>query len=158
VSAVPNEVVARIRQEMVGGYDRLLQVAATDAFQRLLGELYELPPSERPHFVTAVILRQEEREARGVFLPDDILVLRSAFGDRRPTLFCLKRYLSRDLHRYWQNVNLTFDNAVPDETVPRDERAWRKPLAATVQAAVIANGLDAEAIDSAFGGRPAASR
>ena len=108
----------------------------------MLGELYRLPPNERPRFVFDVIVNAEERSRRGVHIPDDVLVLRSAFGDRRPTLFCLKKYLSPDLHRYWQNVNLTFDNPADPASIPTDARAWRKPLPAGAQAAAMEAGLD----------------
>ena len=110
-------------------------------FQRLLSELYSRPPAERPAFVVDVILNPVERQKRGITVPDDILVLRSAFGDRRPTLFCLKKYLCVELHRYWQNVNITFDNPATEDAVPLDTAAWRKPLSAGIQAALIAAGM-----------------
>jgi hypothetical protein len=99
------------------GYEKLFSIARDPSFQRMLEELYGLPPNKRPHFVSNVIINSKERIRRGIHIPGDVLVLRSAFGDRRPTLFCLKKYLSKDLHKYWQNVNLTFDN-------PADSASW----------------------------------
>jgi hypothetical protein len=139
-SAVPPAILGRIRSEMLAGYERLLAVAEAPAFQSLLDDLYRLPAAARPGFVAQVVIDPEERRARRVEVPDDVLVVRSSFGDRRPTLFCLKRYLPADLHRYWQNVNITFDNAVDAERIPSDERAWRKPLPAEIQAALITAG------------------
>lgn len=134
------EIVERVRSEMLAGYKRLIEFAESIPFQRLLAELYGRLPTERPAFVTDVILNEAERQKRGVYVPYDILVLRSAFGDRRPTLFCLKKYLPVELHRYWQNVNITFDNPTQEEDAS-EESAWRKPLPAGVQAAVIAAGI-----------------
>jgi hypothetical protein len=139
---VPNEIVIRLREEMLAGYEKLFSIAQDPSFQRMLDELYGFPPNKRPRFVSDVIMNPEERLRRGVHIPDDVLVLRSAFGDRRPTLFCLKKYLSRDLHKYWQNVNLTFDNPADPASIPTDARAWRKPLQAEIQAAAIESGLD----------------
>lgn len=137
---VPPDLVERIRSEMLAGYRQLITFAESVPFERLLGELYDRPPTERPSFVTDVILNEGELQKRNVYAPEGILVLRSAFGDRRPTLFCLKKYLPIELHRYWQNVNITFDNPTQgDERV--EELAWRKPLPASVQAAVIAAGI-----------------
>lgn len=127
---------------MLEGYEKLIAVANSPCFQRMMDELYSLPSNERPSFVANIILNPEERVRRGVEIPNDVLVLRSAFGDRRPTLSCLKKYLSPHLHNYWQNVNLTFDNVFDPASIPTDERAWRKPLAADVQAAIIASGLE----------------
>ena len=136
---VPNEIVQRIKSEMLLGYEQLLDFASSSSFQRLLAELYDRPAEERPTFVIDVILDEDERRKRDVHVPHDILVLRSAFGDRRPTLFCLKKYLPVELHGYWQNVNITFDNP-SEEELTSEQLAWRKPLPAGVQAAVIAAG------------------
>jgi hypothetical protein len=139
---VPNEIVQQLREEMTAGYDKLIVVAKQSAFQDMLDELYDLPPKERPRFVKEVILNPDERSRRGINIPGDVLVLRSAFGDRRPTLFCIKKYLSPNLHQYWENVNLTFDNPVKRGSIPKDERAWKKPLTPDVQAILIATGLE----------------
>jgi hypothetical protein len=141
---IPADIVERVRSEMLAGYERLITFTESPPFQALLSELYSRPPTERPAFVVNVILDSQAREARGVFVPDDILVLRSAFGDRRPTLFCLKKYLSADLHRYWQNVNITFDNPDSAGIASNEAHAWRKPLSAGIQAAVVANNIAAE--------------
>jgi hypothetical protein len=135
----PADIIQKIKLEMFAGYKRLFEVTESTPFRHLVAELYDKPLAERPEFVSSIILDELERQKRAVFIPDDILVLRSAFGDRRPTLFCLKKYLPVELHRYWQNVNVTFDNPSQEEVSER--LAWRKPLNAGVQAAVIMQGI-----------------
>ncbi|MDH6543743.1 hypothetical protein [Streptomyces sp. SPB4] len=146
MTAASIEVARDIANEMRKGYAELFNFAITDPFQQLLKELYSLPAEDRPLFVAEVVLNPDERAKRGVNVPDGILVLRSAFGDRRPTLFCLKKYLPERFRNYWQNVNLTFDNGVEDQD---EEGAWRLPLSASAQAALIT--LEAVAADGAPG-------
>lgn len=132
---------------MRGIYDELIDFVDQQAFRTVVEELYSLRLDKRPSFVRAVLLNPAEMRARGVELREDILILRSAFGDRRPTLFCVKKWLPVRYHRYWQNCNTTFDNPIGDD-VPTGEAAWRKPLPADVQALVIASGLSAEKLES----------
>lgn len=147
-SVEPNN--EQIRGAMRSAYDELIHFAATDAFQRLLDELFALPECDRPGFVNKVILNNAALAARGIAVPEGILIQRSAFGDRRPTLFCIKKYLPTQLQTHWQNVNITFDNEFDDSVVPRDRRAWRPPLPVEVQQAVVAGQIDEEIIARAF--------
>jgi hypothetical protein len=128
-------------QVMRRTYDELLDVVAREEFQALLHELYSLHPTERPSFVLSEILPVEKREKRGVILPEGILVQRSSFGDGRPTLFCIKKYLPEDCREFWENVNITFDNKFEEGDVPRDESAWRKPIPISVNALILAAGM-----------------
>ncbi|MGW6123086.1 hypothetical protein ACWFRF_28875 [Nocardia sp. NPDC055165] len=130
-------ILERVAEEMRRGYEILLRVATDEAFRRLVDELYAQPEQARPAYVAEHILDPSARASAGVHIPDDVLVLRSSFGDRRPTLFCLKWYLPADLRRYWKNVNITFDNPTEPGTVPTDDRAWRKPLIPSVQAMLL---------------------
>src|SRR4051794_18442083 len=95
---------------MQSAYRDLIELACSQPFERLLDDLYALAPWERPQFVNQVILSGKALAQRGIHIPSDILVVRSSFGDRRPTLFCIKKYLPPALQSHWQNVNLTFDN------------------------------------------------
>lgn len=135
-----------VRAAMREGYDELIAFAQTDGFQRIVTELFALPREERPGFVKRVILSPEERARRGCVAPAGILFQRSSFGDRRPTLFCIKTYLPDELHLPWQNVNLTIDDEYDDGDIPRDERAWRQGLPFDYQAALIAEGLDPKTV------------
>ena len=134
----PAEIAAAMRL----GYAQLIDVASTPEFQSLLDDLYRLPPTSRPAFVNDIVLNPDELDRRNICLPEGVLIQRSAFGDRRPTLFCIKKFLPTALQSHWQNVNLTFDNIFGDEEVPRDQRAWRPPLPIDLQQAVIAGLVD----------------
>jgi hypothetical protein len=124
-------------------YDEIIAFISDERFRSTVDELYKLPPEARPSFVRVVFLDPLELEKRGIKVPPNLKILRSAFGDRRPTLFCVKRWLPTRYHKIWQNCNVTFDNDFADTGVPRDERAWRRPLPADVQAILIEAGVSA---------------
>src|SRR5262245_51129223 len=130
----PSEIRAALRI----AYDELIEFAATEPFQALLAEMYSLPPTARPYFVNEVVLNEKAMRERGITPPAGILIQRSSFGDRRPTLFCIKKFIPERLQSHCQNANITFDNLVNDEDVPRDERAWRPPLSFDLQQALTA--------------------
>ncbi|TLX05682.1 hypothetical protein [Rhizobium sp. MHM7A] len=143
---------AELRAAMASYYDDLLEFVSTDEFRSLYRTLMALPPSERPTFVETVILSSKELEDRGIRVPEDILVQTSAFGDRRPTLFAVKKFLPEKFHRAWENVNITFFNDFDDETVPNDpENAWRLPLPVALQQALLANGIDLNSVSNDIG-------
>lgn len=120
-------------------YDELIAFVSQPAFRRVFEELRSLPPSKRPAFVSSVLVNRPELERRGVDIPDGILVQTSAFGDRRPNLFAVKKFLPERFHVAWENVNLTFDNEHEDGEVSRDPAmAWRKPLPVALQSQLIA--------------------
>ena len=106
-----------------------------------------LAPEKRPAFVHRVWLDPEERERRGIRHSEGILVQTSAFGDRRPTLFVVKKFLPEKYHVVWENVNWTFNNEFREEEVPTDpDSAWRMPLAVAAQNALIANKIDLQSM------------
>lgn len=128
-------------------YDELIDFVTTPEFVSIMTELGNLDAQARPVFVFSVLLDKEELAKRGIQVPDGVLVQRSAFGDRRPTLFCVKKFLPEKFANVWQNVNLTFDNQFFDESVSRaSEIAWRPPLPVDVQADAMARGVDLEQI------------
>jgi hypothetical protein len=136
-----SELAAAMRQT----YDELIEFVTQPAFQAVYNELRKLPATERPAFVNKVLLRPEELERRGVRVPPGILIQTSAFGDRRPTLFAVKKFLRVEFHDAWENVNLTFDNEYDDKDVSRDLTvAWRKPLPVGLQNALIGSNIDLE--------------
>ncbi len=141
---------AEIRSTLRAAYDDLIEFAATDAFQTLLAEMYSLPPSDRPFFVDTIVLNEQIMRDRGIVPPEGILIQRSAFGDRRPTLFCIKKFIPEELQSHWQNANITFDNLVSDQEVPRDERAWRPPLPFELQQALTAGLIDESALEGVY--------
>jgi hypothetical protein len=133
----PEELQDAMRQN----YEVLLSVVRQPAFQQLYREMMQLAPEERPAFVSREVLPKEVLARRGITLPDGVLVQVSAFGDRRPTLFALKRFLPERFHAAWENNNLTFFNEFDEDEYPHDpELAWRAPLPVALQDAVIASG------------------
>jgi hypothetical protein len=128
-------------------YDDLIAVVAQPAFQEFYVEMMALNPSLRPQYVADVMFQKVELERRGIVIPEDILVQTSAFGDRRPTLFALKKLLPEKYTVAWENVNLTFDNEYEDSSVPRtSEAAWRAPLPVALQNEMLASGKDLQSI------------
>jgi len=112
-----------------------------------MSEFGELGPSRRPLFVVDVLLNDDELARRGVRVPEGVLIQRSAFGDRRPTLFAVKKFLPSNFRDVWENVNLTFDNKFADESVSRSpEVSWREPLPVGEQARIMATGGDLERV------------
>jgi hypothetical protein len=140
------------REELIGvmrqGYDDLIDFALTEPFKRVCRELNSLPDDERYNFVKCVLLSPSEIKRRGVEVPEGILIQRSSFGDRRPTLFCIKKYLPKRFHRAWENVNLTFDAVYADEDVSRDpEVCWRNPIEPEIQSKLLAEGKPLESAE-----------
>ena len=127
---------------MKSGYRELLDFACKPEFQALLDELYSLAPHERIAFVNSVVLEPKQMAERGLEPPLGILIQRSSFGDRRPTLFCIKKYIDERLQTHWQNVNITFDNLYEDADIPRDHAAWRRPLPFELQQALVAKHIE----------------
>jgi hypothetical protein len=132
-------------------YGELIEFVNTPAFRNVYAELMALPPHERPRYVSRVLLDTEELRKRGVELPPEILIQVSAFGDRRPTLFAVKKYLASKFHAIWENVNLTFDNRFEDNEVSRDPSvAWRPPLPIALQNALLEANIDLNALPDSF--------
>jgi hypothetical protein len=128
-------------------YDELIDFVTTPAFKSFHKELMSLLPKDRPAFAADVLFDAEEREKRGIVVPEGILIQTSAFGDRRPTLFAVKKLLPLKYHRVWENLNLTFDNEYDNKKVSRaPEKAWRPPLPVALQNALIAADADLEAV------------
>jgi hypothetical protein len=135
-------------------YDDLIDVVAQDSFQRFYYEMMALPQVERPDFVATELFDPKGRERRGIDIPDDVLLQTSAFGDRRPTLFAIKKMLPEQFSVAWENVNLTFDNEYVDSTVPRDpEGAWRAPLPVALQNSMLSKGEDLQSLPASAGVR-----
>jgi hypothetical protein len=72
-------------------YDEIIDFVTTPEFEALMEEMGRLPAVERPRFVVSVLLNDEALKNRGIVVPDGLLIQRSAFGDRRPTLFVVKK-------------------------------------------------------------------
>lgn len=138
-----SELAAAMRRT----YDELIDFVSTPAFGALMEEMGALHHTARPAYVFDVLLRDDVLAARGVHRPADVLIQRSAFGDRRPTIFVVKKFLPEKYKDVWQNVNITFDNAFIDASIGRDaDTSWRAPLSPEAQAAAIAADQDLELV------------
>ncbi|MGO7045461.1 hypothetical protein ACCT07_36750 [Rhizobium johnstonii] len=131
----PDELQRTMREH----YDKLIAFVVTPQFRTIIDELFALETSSRPAYVQRVLLDKEELRKRDIVVPDGILIQRSAFGDRRPTLFAVKHFLPDGFNDVWENVNLTFDNEYRDTDVSRAKQdCWRPPLSPDEQAAQLA--------------------
>lgn len=141
-----------LQAAMRAAYDDLIAFITTPEFKALHREVLAQSPSERPAFVVSEVVDKDRLRERGIEVPEDILIQTSAFGDRRPTLFAVKKFLPEKFHRAWENVNWTFDNIYPDEEVSRDPKdAWRPPLPVVLQNAIIADGGDLQSVPTEKG-------
>lgn len=132
---------------MRAAYDDLIAFVRSEPFRESMAEMAALAPEDRPQFVLDVFTNPEERQRRGFIVPEGVLIQRSAFGDRRPTLFCVKKFLPEKYRDVWENANLTFDNEFEDHDVSRHVgKAWREPLDVSEQAALMASGKSLEEV------------
>ena len=133
-------------------YDDVIAFVLTPSFKQFHKELYNLPAEDRPSFLASVLFNPLELERRGIHVPKDILIQRSAFRDRRPTLFAVKKFLLKKYHGAWENMNITFDNEYTDTEVSRDvEKSWRPPLPVGLQNTYLASDNDLESIPTENG-------
>ena len=143
-----DELSAAMRE----AYDDLIEFVMLEPFQKMYSELMALPFTDRPTYVMDVIMNPEVRASRGLRVPEGILLVTSAFGDRRPTLLAVKKYLPKKFHGAWENVNWTFVNEFDDDVVSKDpEKSWRPPLPIALQNEVISRGGDLEAVPDELG-------
>lgn len=150
IQPLDNFSKANLYAAMKCAYDVLLDYAGKPEFQSMLSELYSLAPHERPIFVNEVIMNTENMANRGLSPPSGVFIQRSSFGDRRPTLFCIKKYIDERLQTHWQNVNLTFDNFFAEDEIPKGLNAWRRPLPFEIQQALVANLVTQDEIEVAI--------
>jgi hypothetical protein len=140
---------AELQAVMRAHYDKIIDFITSEPFKALMQEMSALSHLERPKFVREVLLDESKLKARGVTVPHGILIQRSAFGDRRPTLFAVKHFLPENFSDVWQNVNITFDNDYLGVAISRDrETCWRAPLPPDVQAQAMVEGADLEKVEA----------
>lgn len=138
---------AELARAMRETYDAIIEFVSTLAFRQLHSELMALSPTQRPSYVADVIFNREELRGRNIDVPEGILIQNSAFGDRRPTLFVVKKMMPDKYQTVWENMNLTFFNEFREEDVPTsEENAWRPPLLVAHQNALITSGTSLESV------------
>jgi hypothetical protein len=141
------KVPCDLREVMRSNYDDLINFVVSEPFKSIIEEMYSLPLNDRPNFVQSKILNEKYLNERDVIVPEGILIQRSSFGDRRPTLFVVKKYLPKEYQVVWENVNITFDQTHENEKILRDASAWRKPLPFQVQSALQCLGMSVEELE-----------
>ena len=141
-----------LQKSMSETYDELLDLFFSENFQNVWEHMKKQNGIARFNFISQTILDREVlKRDWSVIVPDQILIERSSFGDRRPTLFCLKKYLPEKFHQVWENVNLTFDEEYEMHSIPTtSDVAWREPLIPGVQSLLLAAGLPLEEIPDDF--------
>ena len=141
-----------LRAAMRSNYDDLLEFFYSDAFQEVYASMKAMSAEDRNRFVKEVLIDPDRlREETGIEIPEGVLIQRSAFGDRRPTVFCLKKFLPERFHRVWENTNLTFDETYEDESVSRvPQVAWRAPIRPDVQAIFMSIGYPLDEVPDSF--------
>jgi hypothetical protein len=100
---------ATLRDEITKALKRVVDFAQTEPFRQVLSEMMSIPPHDRAQFVLDVWLSPAQLRRRGLDVPDDLIIQRSAFGDDRPTLFCVTKHLPKGLG--WSKVTVTIDNS-----------------------------------------------
>lgn len=96
-----------LRQWMLDAVMDIHQYVAGEPFQRMYRELESLATfEEKDEFVRTVLLRPDELERRGLTPPAGVIIQRSAFGDKRATVFCVVKYLPDGVRK----ATMTFDH------------------------------------------------
>jgi hypothetical protein len=133
-------------------YDDIIAFVTTPGFRKFYEELMSMHPTQRPAFVRRVLFQPDEMLRWDIIVPDGILIQTSAFGDRRPTLFAVKKMMPEKYQLVWENMNLTFNNEFRDEDISRSlENAWRPPLPVALQNHLLARGEDLESVPIEYG-------
>lgn len=133
-------------------YDEIIAFVTTPEFRRFYEEMMALRSTQRPEFIRRVLFQPDELDRRGIKVPAGILIQTSAFGDRRPTLFAVKKMMPEKYQCVWENMNITFNNEYNDEDISRSiENAWRAPLPITLQNYLLAHGLGLESVPAEAG-------
>ena len=93
------------QQEIRAALEEVASFVETPSFRVLLHDLGKIEPSQRPDYVRNVILDPAELSKRSIYVPSSLKIQRSAFGDNRPTLFCVAKDLNQN-----EKVTITFNN------------------------------------------------
>jgi hypothetical protein len=141
--------IARLHHESKQGYEEIIQFVKSPEFNSIYKELMDLSNHDQPEFVVNVLLNDIELQNRGVNRPKNLFIMRTAFGDRRPTLFCVKKWLSRDLNVFWENVNINFVNKSEKEMSDKTS-ALRSPTPVAIQHEYLSGKLTKKEVDEAL--------
>jgi len=108
-SASPDDLIRDwITVEPTQALEQIFKFVSSPEIQSLLKELEEIPAAFRHDYVSLVLLDENELAKRNVFVPSDLVIQRSAFADKRPSLFCVTKRLPQGI--LWDKVTVTYDN------------------------------------------------
>lgn len=96
-----------MRNEIEQTIGEISEFVYSPKFYPLVQELRSLPIQEHKRFVRDIIINREELVKRGINVPEGMIVQRSVFGDNRPTLFCVTKYLKEGNRK----VTVTIDDS-----------------------------------------------
>jgi hypothetical protein len=97
-----------LNQAIQSAMGEIIDFTSKKEFQAVLSEMFSLPPHLRSEFVELVWLDKTVLRMRGLENREDLVIQRSEFADKRPTLFCVSKVLPPGLG--WHKVTVTFDN------------------------------------------------
>lgn len=117
VHAVTADFDSRWERALSDAVAELTEFTETPQFQRMLAEMDALSFEERDLFVRQHLLAPQELERRGLTPPEGIVIQRSSFGDGRPTVFAVVKYLPND----YRKVTITYDYRADASWVTRPD-------------------------------------
>lgn len=141
--------IARLHRESKQGYDEIIKFVTSPEFNSIYNELINLSSHDQPEFVVNVLLNDLELQNRGINRPKNLFIMRTAFGDRRPALFCVKKWLSRDLNIFWENVNINFANN-SEKGMSDNTSFLRSPTPVAIQHEYLSGKLTKKEVDEAL--------
>lgn len=126
-AAQPTTLAPSFESALQDAFGELSDYAFSEPFASVLAEFWSTPEAQRPGFVLRVLLNPDELKKRGVTLPNDLKIQRTAFRDHRPTQFAIVKHLPPGY--IWKKVTLTFDNSsgeppIKYEDVVDDPCGW----------------------------------
>jgi hypothetical protein len=104
----PSKIRQDLNHAIEAAMEEIIDFASAKEFQAVLSEMFSLPPHLRYEFVELVWLDKTLLRMRGLKIPEGLVIQRSEFADKRPTLFCVSKVLPPGLG--WHKVTITFDN------------------------------------------------
>ncbi len=137
---------------MKNAYKDLLKYVEQPQFLDFYKKLMDLDPKERPNFVKIRLFTKDGLDNLNLQPPDGILIQTSSFGDRRPTLFAVKKMMPQKYQLVWENMNITFNNEFTTDDFPINSKSgWRAPLPVGVQNGLISKGIHPDSLPDDLG-------
>jgi hypothetical protein len=111
-------------QKLAAAMAELREFVETPQFQRVLAEMDGLSFADQDRFIRRHLLEPAELARLGITPPEGIVIQRSRFGDARPTVFAVVKYLPED----YRKVTITFDHRAGASWVSRPDLLDREAV------------------------------